>query len=848
MSSSRKKPSAAKAQKQKTATVRREEAAVTQPVEKQIAPVQTPVENKPVTKGAASRLSFLKTPSVPVLVLLSVLAVALVIRLLPALYAFRDGHLLFGEYDAYYHMRRISYVVANFPGYNIFDSYVSYPQGFFIGWPPLYDLTAAAVSLVVGLGHPGQLVIELASALTNLVIGLLGIVAVYYLARDIFGERVALCSAFVMAILPATAFVTFMNYIDHHSLEMLVSVSMYLFFLRSVTKGKEQGVAFSSFASKRGPIVYAALTGVAIAAAILAWDGAPFFIGTMALFAFLLYALDAYRGESSEYLTITGIISMLVALVLVAPMAATSYYGQRMEITAIYLSWFHIIMLAAVAAFFVIMGLLAAGAKKSRAPRLTVPAVALIIAGAMLLAAREFMPQVYTNLEAGMSFMSSGTAVMSSIAQMTPLFVYNGEFSLATIWTFYGTILLIAIPAMVYMLFRGKTSTEAGKVFFLLWTAVVFVMNLLQSRFTYLAGINVAIVSGYGIYLFLEMAGLNKFLERYARSNKGIKPWWKRHLRLPVALIVAAAVVALFMIQPLIYTVVIGTTPLEGSVSWDAAGQWIKANTPETSYKYSADIGTTPEYGIMTWWDYGNYILYEGERPAIANNFQTGIEDSAGFFLAQNESAADRIMEKDNVKYVAADLRLGLSDIGVSGGVFGNMPLLAGDNVSNYIAEYRRLDPAVGGTMKFVDGSGKYYGSMYSRLYNDLGMGGRDHLGNLTNGLQHYRLVYLNKQNDPVSVFEKVKGATITGKATPGGKVDLRLNVSFDTANLTYVSTAVADSMGAYSFTVPFTTGVTSGVIQTAPYYVITSGGARTEVGISEDAVQNGKTVDAGGL
>jgi DNA topoisomerase-1 len=38
-------------------------------------------------------------------------------------------------------------------------------------------------------------------------------------------------------------------------------------------------------------------------------------------------------------------------------------------------------------------------------------------------------------------------------------------------------------------------------------------------------------------------------------------------------------------------------------------------------------------------------------------------------------------------------------------------------------------------------------------------MGGRDHLGNLTNGLQHYRLLYLSNGSDPVLVFEKVKGA-----------------------------------------------------------------------------------------
>jgi dolichyl-diphosphooligosaccharide--protein glycosyltransferase len=231
----------------------------------------------------------------------------------------------------------------------------------------------------------------------------------------------------------------------------------------------------------------------------------------------------------------------------------------------------------------------------------------------------------------------------------------------------------------------------------------------------------------------------------------------------------------------------------------------------------------------------------------VANNFQTGVDDAANFFIAADEPAADRIMEARNAKYVVVDYLMGSASIGIPG-VFDNMALLAGKNVPDYFMSFRRLDPTVSGTMAFVDGNDKYYGTMYSRLYNDRGLGGRDSLGNVTSGLQHYRMVYANSGDDPVIVFEKVAGATVAGTAQPGSKVELRLAVSDGIDNRTYYSVTRADQTGAYSFTVPYATGDTAGAIQTGAHYVLSSGGAKTDVSVPEDAVQNSATINAGGL
>ena len=787
------------------------------------------------------------TPTV--LLLAGVLAVALVVRLLPLLYCFKDGHIMFAEQDSYYHLRRITYIVQNFPGVNIYDSYVNYPQGYFIGWPPLFDLTAATASIIVGLGSPGQLVVEATSSAVNVVIGLLGIGAAYWLAKDIFGKRAALFSALVMAVLPATTFVTIFAYVGHHSLEMLVSLVMYLLFLRSVTAGKTQGVTPSSFRASRGPLVMAALAGVAVAAAVYAWDGAPFFIGTLLIYAFVQYAWDARRGESSGYLTVSGIVAGLVALALVAPVAVTSYYGQRLEITAIYLSWFHVIMLAGMAAFFAFMGALQAYARKSKAPWYATPAIALVVAVAALLFARELLPGVYDNLMAGLTYLSGGSALLSSISQVSPLLYLNGQFSLAIVWTYLGTALLLAIPGLLIYLYRlKKAAIRPADVFFLAWTAVILVMGLMQSRFVYLLGINVAMLAGYSIDAVAETAGLGPYIRSRAGGKpRGKKAQAKKPADVPTSLAFAAIVIALLLIQPLASACVISATPLPVTANWDDAASWIKDNTPATSYTYSADIGTRPEYGVMTWWDYGNFILYRAERPAVANNFQTGVGYAARFFTAPNESAADMIMDRCDAKYVVVDYLMGSASIGIPG-VFDSMATLAGENASSYFMSYRRLDPASSGTAFYVDGNDKYYGTMYSRLYNGRGLGGQDPLGNFTDGLEHYRMVYANSGTDPVIVFEKVDGASIAGRASPGSKVELRLDVSDGLANGTYYSETTVDQSGAYSFRVPYATGEATGAITTGAGYVITSGGAKTDVSVTENDVENGGSVSAGGL
>ena len=211
------------------------------------------------------------------------------------------------------------------------------------------------------------------------------------------------------------------------------------------------------------------------------------------------------------------------------------------------------------------------------------------------------------------------------------------------------------------------------------------------------------------------------------------------------------AVFSFILLAPLlISSVSLALTPEFYVSDWNDACAWVNDHTPATSFTYSADNGTHPEYGIMSWWDYGNYILYRAERPAVANNFQTGIENASRFFIAQNETAADAIMDNCSARYVMADNRMGSPYAGVSYGIFESMPYLAGDDPNSY---HMRVNASA------LTVSPKYYGSMYAKLFDFDGCGYKSGSGNVTGGLEHYRLIYATNGTDPVKVFEYVKGA-----------------------------------------------------------------------------------------
>lgn len=769
--------------------------------------------------------------------LAAILLVGLALRLLPLAYCLSGGSIDFLEFDPYYHMRRIVYAVGHFPYLNSFDSYVNYPNGYGISWPPLLDLAAAALSLIVGLGSPSRAVIEAVSAPLPVVLGLVSIVLLYCLVKDALGREAGLLAAAVMAILPASVFRTAFAYVDHHALEVAVSLAMYLCFTRAVARAREDapGLPIKPW------LAYALLAGAGMAGMVFAWEGAPIFIGVIGLYALAQYAYDASRGEPTGYLSWAGAVAALAAAAIVTPIILLCPAGQAFTVSAVYLSWFHVLYLLALALFFLAMGGLFRLYAGLKAPWYSSLLTALAAMAGLALAVRLALPALFDTLSGAVMFLFGEGNVLATISEVEPLFVYNGGLSVEVPWVYLSTAGILAVLGLaVYLLTRKWDSLKSYDVFLIVWTLAVLVLGVLQKRFIYLLAVNVSIFAGYLVFKALDMAGFRWGAKANKKTSHSSDGW----LTPPM---VAVAVVSAALAIPVLMSVyaVTGTQEFY-TLDWNQACEWVKANTPPTSYAYAADNGTHPEYGIMSWWDYGNYILYKAERPAVSNNFQTGIDAAARFFIAQDEASADAIMDECGAKYVMLDYRLGSAYAGSPSGVFENMPYLAGEDSKLYHTSFIMPEPY--GSTQLYDGSDLYYGSMYSRLYNDDGLGGQNTIGHWTSGLQHYRLLYSTTGTDPVKVFEYVKGATITGTAAPGATVTARLNVTAGGAGRTYYAYATAGADGAFSMIVPYPTSSTIGTTVTGPAYALTSGASAVEVQVPASAVEAGEAVAGGSL
>ena len=55
--------------------------------------------------------------------------IALAVRLAPWRATFQSGNIIFGQPDAYYHLRRANIILHTFPNIPALDTYMAYPLG-----------------------------------------------------------------------------------------------------------------------------------------------------------------------------------------------------------------------------------------------------------------------------------------------------------------------------------------------------------------------------------------------------------------------------------------------------------------------------------------------------------------------------------------------------------------------------------------------------------------------------------------------------------------------------------------------------------------------------------------------
>lgn len=580
-----------------------------------------------------------------IIILVILFLIAFFVRMITYSSIFVGNNIKFLEFDSFYHMRRAVSFAENFPHIWNFDSYIDYPYGNIPGWPLLYDWTIALISNIIGFGNPSRHLIETVGVYFPVFIGSLSVIVIYFLSKEIFSNRneggnweIGIVSSLLLAVIPAFTQVSFLGFVDHHVAEVLLSTTIYLFFIKALKTE-----------NSNNRIIFLSIAGFVLVLAMLTWPGTPIFIGIICIYAIIQNAID------KKYKILFAIIGSVVVL----------------------------------------------------------------FAGLYI-----FFPGEYQNLNSGIGFLLKDRVLLQQVKETQPLFfTFEGRFTLEPAWYAFNMALYIAIVCIVLIIVRvARRSLELTKarVMFLVWTVIVLILNLYQTRFIYLFAVNIVILCAY---LITELV-------RYRKTYIKI---------IGIILFIAILIPSVEMDNTM------AQYPLMLSNDWFTSLEWLKNNTPDPNDNIgmSDDMSDgisdgwsmpskdhLPEYGIMSWWDYGNYILYLSERPVIANNFQLGAEDSAKFLISENKSEANKIMNKRKAKYVIVDYRSGLNAIRS-----GNKLSIRGSWVSVAFLSGKNLN-------YYLDNNGfpntRYLNTTYARLYLFDGK-----------GMENYKLIYKSPTRYP---------------------------------------------------------------------------------------------------
>jgi dolichyl-diphosphooligosaccharide--protein glycosyltransferase len=586
-------------------------------------------------------------------------------------------------------------------------------------------------------------------------LGVLSIIVIYFLAREIFNERIALYSSLILAVLPAHAQISFLGFTDHHAAEVLLSALAYLFFIRAL---------------KNKTLFTAAISGIFIGLSFLTWTGAPIFAGVILTYAVTQLIIDRRIGTESNYLIKAGTISFICALLVVSFFYLWTPWQRT--ITQGMLSYFHLLYLAASAGTVLFLGKLAVKMKSIK--WYYYPILLVLISVIIILGIFNFFPAFYSSLLNGIGYLFRDTPVMKQIVEAQPLFYstfgkfLGFDFFSNPVWFVFRLSFYTGIVGIMLLLLSLRSMREKEKIFLLIWTLITLALTLSQRRFSYSLAANMAIFSGY-------------FIEKTSFYLSNIYKFKAFNLKSDY---VALFILAVIVIPNISGSYISSQEPPKPSDDWYDSLIWLKDNTNDTG-----------QYGIMAMWDYGNWILYISKRPVVANNFQLGADDAVEFLLSDNETKANTIMDKRKAKYVIVDRRTGLNrfiqdDKIILTGTFFSLIGLSDGNTSAYLDENNL--PNI-----------KYFMTMYARLHVFNG-----------NELKNYRLIYesnetffdiYGKSTSNIKIFEYVPGAAIIGNGTFGEEISISGTIMTNQKRITeYVQRTKVDKDGHFKFTVPY--------------------------------------------
>ena len=765
---------------------------------------------------------------------------ALWIRILPSNTVFlSNGFVRFVSNDAWYHMRTLNLLLNNYPERIFFNPMTNYPSGSYVHFGPLFDQMMAIPALILGLGHPSSELVNTIGAYFPAVLGTLTVVPVYYIGKYLGGRKTGILASILIAFAPGQFLSRSMiGFTDHHVAESLFSTFFIMFFTLSLISAKKNNLSFEHVFKKefkvlKEPLAYSIMAGIMYSAYQLSWPGASLFAFITLVYAVFQYVLNNLRKESSDYLGIVGITTFLLSAVLLLPSVHPEIGFNMYDY-----SWFTVAVALGVMISFVVLSFVEKAAIRKGLDSRYYPLAVFGIGAIGLIALSIAAPSLYSIvISAPNTIFQIQVGGPSTIAEASSIFFEGGVFTLSKVYgnfTAPGFLAsLLGILILIANLFRKPKPEE---VLVLVWSVLILFAIYGQNRFAYYYSVNVAVLSAYVGGLLLEKVKWNELDESFKANVKSVAdiPSFFKFFRIEhVIAVLAILVVLIYPVYGSAMQYTHGSSDPNGE--WLEACMWLQSNTPDPGMDYNA-IYEAPKngelfqypataYGVMSWWDYGHYIEVIGHRMPNANPFQAGIggrrgsinetnaPGAASFFTTQSEEEASAVIKAVDPRPDKMGARYIMSDARMATDIFMAMPEWTLDTKDYF-------KPVWTGSGNQYLPSTRYYDSMEARLHIFDG-----------NGLKQYRMVYETRAEQTnevgykqvynflfegkipevntgyVKIFEDVKGAKITGTASPNETVKISTTiVTGQNRTFEYSQSTTSDSKGIYEFTVPYST------------------------------------------
>jgi len=670
-------------------------------------------------------------------------------------------------------------------------------------WPIGFDLALATLVRVVDLVSAGHVQPEAVGVLFDPLLGVLAVLAVYVLGRELGGRAGGLAGAAIAAVLPILTGYSLVGRIDHHAAEPILAAVPLALLLRAVRAG-----------SRRSAERVAVALGLVMAASMGIWAGsiAPGLLVAVCLAAVVLWPPG---GADPDRLGRIGRRAFGVAALAVTPVVLIHPWAAEGSFAYFAPTWLQPFAYATAWLSFLAAGLAARrwpGRRLARGAALVaVPPAALAVGVVLFADLRHTAGEV-------LGYLGRGDVQISQVFESYPLL----SFGWGGVMQQYGVIACgfpLLVAALAVRCWKRPAAGSLAARLVLPWFLITAAMAIGQIR----------LGSQFAPVWCALWGAAWAYAARAAEARLGHAPT----VRLGAVLLGLA-----LMAPTLTLHRVLHLPPQSELVFTHDALMWLRDEAASPGDVTQPEV--RPRFGVMSRWQFGNWVISEAHQANIANPFAQaeahlrGVREAAAFFLDPDPDGAVRRLERLGARYVmVTPLWEDVEDLARHVGPGGPRLVDAPAGTS------RRAAPA-------------FYRTVNSRMLIFDGLvvtldGVR------LSPLRRLRLDFESaaQGEEPgwrgsfCKVFELVPGAKIRGTAGPGAEVELSLYLATNRdRHLTYRDRAVADARGLFEFTVPYATGGSPGAVRALGPYEVVAPGGRTTVAVSEDDVQGGRALD----